>query len=116
MFYYISFLLLVEFDFKKGAFVALSSKCYFAWNAEDESSKIGSKGVPRTSKLELKNFLDKLYHGTPLSAEIRTLKMHKSEMIRSVQKRSALNDLFAKFHIDSDRITCSPLRRNNEFV
>ena len=106
----------MEFDFKNGAFVALSSKCYFAWNADSETSKIGSKGVPRTSKLELKNFLDKLYHGTSLSTKIRTLKMHKNEMIRSVQKRSALNDLFSKFHIDEDRITCSPLQRCGEYI
>ena len=96
--------------------MALSSKCYFAWNAENESAKIGSKGVPRTSKLELKNFLDKLYHGTPISAEIRTLQMYKNEMIRSVQKRAALNDLFTKFHINEDRITCTPLKCFGDYI
>ena len=96
--------------------MALSSKCYFAWNEDKQSSKIGSKGVPRTAKLELDNFLNKLYHGTSISADIHTLKMHENEMIRCLQRRSALNDLFAKFHIDSDRITCSPLRQNNQFV
>ena len=106
----------MEFDFKNGGFVALSSKCYFAWNADKDSCKIGSKGVPRTTKLEYKSFLDKLYHGTSLSAEIRTLKMHKNEMIRSVQKRSALNDLFPKFHVDKDRITCKPLKRFDEYI
>ena len=96
--------------------MALSSKCYYAWNADTQSAKIGSKGVPRTSKLELKNFLDKLYHGSSMCAEIRTLKMYKNEMIRSVQKRAALNDLFPKFHVDEDRITCTPLRRNGDYI
>ena len=111
-----SYKFLVEFDFKKGQFVALSSKCYFSWNDENQSSKIGSKGVPRSSKLELQNFLDKLYHNTSISANIHTLKMHNHEMIRCLQRRSALNDLFPKFHMDSDRITCTPLRHNNQIV
>lgn len=116
LFNFISFLISVEFDFKNGAFVALSSKCYYAWNGDKKTAKIGSKGVPRSAKLELKNFLDKLYNGSSICAEIRTLKMHKNEMIRTVQKRAALNDLFPKFHTDHDRITCSPLRCNNTFI
>ena len=106
----------VEFDFKNGQFIALSSKCYFAWNEDLQSFKMGSKGVPHNSNLELKNFLDKLYQNKSVCAEIRSLKLHKNEMIRCVQKRNALNSLFCKFQIDDDCITCSPLRQNNEVI
>ena len=106
----------MEFHFQKGHFVALSSKCYYAFDEENGTSKIGSKGVPRSSKLEVKNFLDKLYDDKSVCAEIRSLKLHDNEMIRCVQKRSALNALFSKFQIDNDRITCTPLRQNNEII
>ena len=102
----------MEFNIRKGTFVALSPKCYFAYNEETDETKLGTKGVPRRSKLQLQNFLSKLYFGTDHCVEIRSLRMINNKMTRTKQKRSALNDLFLKFAVQNDRISCKPLSEN----
>ena len=96
----------------KGTFVALSPKCYMAYNETTEKSKLGSKGVPRLAKLELGNFLSRLYFGTEHIINVRSLRMVNNRMSRTVQKKSALNDLYLKFGVHHDRISCSPLSEN----
>ena len=107
---------LVEFNMRKGQFIALSPKCYMAYNEETKETKLGTKGVPRSSKLELQNFLDKLYFGTSHCVEIRSLRMINNRMARTKQKRSALSDLFLKFAVQNDRISCAPLCENGEIL
>ena len=45
----------VEFSFKRGHFVALAPKSYFAWNAEDTSQKLGSKAKLENIKNKILN-------------------------------------------------------------
>lgn len=96
----------------RGTFIALSPKCYMAFNQETEETKLGTKGVPRRAKLELDHFLAKLYNKSPHSVDVRSLRMMNNRMARTIQRKSALNDLFLKFSVHSDRVTCSPLRED----
>ena len=101
---------------RKGQFIALSPKCYMAYNEETEETKLGTKGVPRSSKLVLQNFLDKLYFGTSHCIEIRSLRMINNRMARTRQTRTALSDLFLKFAVQNDRISCAPLCENGKIL
>ena len=108
--------LLEEFAFKKGEFIALSPKCYIAYNEDDNSTKLGSKGVPHSIRLELENFRDKLYGDVTKEVELQSLRLVNNQMKRIKQRKNALNDFFTKFHVMNDRITCKPLKKNDEYL
>ena len=87
-----------------------------AYDEDTEESKLGTKGVPRRAKLELNHFLAKLYNKTDHTIDVRSLRMVDNKMARTLQRKSALNDLFLKFYVQNDRVTCSPLRENGEIL
>ena len=105
-----------EFSMSKGHFVALSPKCYFTLNLEDGSTKKGAKGVPHHCKLEVQNFLDKLYGNLDHTVELRSLRMVNKDMSRTIQSKKAISDLFCKFRVEDDRISCKPLTVNEKYL
>ena len=107
---------LEEFAFNKGEFLALSPKCYFAFDESDSSVKLGTKGVPHSIKLELSNFRDRLYGDVPTTVEIRSLRLLNNKMSRVSQRKTALNHYFTKFHVMNDKITCKPLKVENKYI
>lgn len=94
----------------------MSPKCYIAFNEEDETIKLGSKGVPHSIKLELANFRDKLYGDVSKEVELQSLRLVNNKMTRIKQRKNALNDFFTKYHLMHDRITCKPLQINGEYL
>ena len=111
-----SFIILVEFWFKKGEIISLSPKCYTAYDEENGSSKSGTKGVPGSCRLTLEDFRAKLYQNVPKIVDIRSLRQVSGQMARTTQRRTALNDLYCKFRVDSDRITCRALIENGKYM
>ena len=107
---------LVEFWFKRGEIICLSPKRYTAYDEENGSSKSGTKGVPGSCRLTLEDFRSKLYHDIPKTVDIRSLRTVQGQMSRTTQKRKALNDLYCKFRIDSDRITCRALMQDGKYM
>ena len=107
---------LEEFGISKGHFVALSPKCYFTYDANSEDIKKGTKGVPHSCDLVIDNFLNKLYGRTDHSVELRSLRVLGGKMSRTIQERKSLSDLFCKFRVENDRITCTPLTENNMYL
>ena len=105
----------MEFNFEKGCFAALSPKCYIAYDAVNKTKKIGTKGVPHDANLELKNFLNKLYHNESVQVPVRGFRM-RQELCRVTQYKAGLNDLYCKFRIADDKISCSSLTFNNEYL
>ena len=105
----------MEFSFEKGCFVALSPKCYMAYNKETEETKLGTKGVPHDANLDLENFLNKLYHNKSVQVPVRGFRM-RQELCRVTQYKAGLSDLYCKFRIADDKISCSPLTFNNEYL
>ena len=106
----------LEFSLSQGHFIGLSPKCYFCYNSEDYKTKLGTKGVPHHYNLQLSNFLDKLYGQKDLKIQLRSLRLLGGAMSRTVQDKRALSDLFSKFHIAFDGITCTPLKLNNVYL
>ena len=108
--------ILVEFHFFKGEMVALSPKCYYAYDEENNKVKKGTKGVPSNCKLKLQEFKDKLYEDKNTHVTVRSLRSVQNHMSRTAQTKKALSSLFCKFHVENDRITCSPLKYNGSYL
>ena len=112
---------LEEYCFYKGRFIALSPKCYFAVNEEesDEKKKYkrGSKGIPHSEHLTMTNFVEQLYGQESHYVTLRTLRLNKNKkMSRFTLRKRGLNDLFMKFHVDDDAITCTPLTKKRKVL
>ena len=107
----------MEFSLSTGQFIALSPKCYYAYNEETSTSKLGTKGVPIKCNLTLQNFMSKLYHGKDKIVDFDSLRMVKTKMTRLTTTKTALNDCFIKFHVGQDGISCSPLTdKDNKYI
>ena len=111
-----------EFLFRTGRFAAPSCKCYYAFNSDKNAKdkvKSGFKGVCQVEarKLSLESYLISLYGFENYKAVNRgfTLNQEK-QMTYYEQEKDGLNNIFCKFQVQSDGITCKPLRRNNEIL
>ena len=82
--------ILVEFHFFKGEMVALSPKCYYAYNEENNKVKKGTKGVPSNCKLKLQEFKDKLYEDKNSHVTVRSLRSFQNHMSRTAQTKKGL--------------------------
>ena len=108
--------LLEEFCLSKGHFIALSPKCYFTWDEETLATKRSSKGVPHSCPLELQHYKNKLYGHEEHYSTIRSLRVVNNEMSRTLQQRSSLSDLFCKFRVQNDKVTCTSLTNKNGYL
>ena len=106
----------LEFSLSRGHFIGLSPKCYYCFNFDDREAKLGTKGVPHYHNLQLPNFLDKLYGQKDLKIQLRSLRLLGGAMSRVHIDKRALSDLFSKFHISFDGITCTPLKLNDQYL
>ena len=112
---------LEEYCFYKGRFIALSPKCYFAINEEEDDEKKkykrGSKGIPHSEHLTMTNFVEQLYGEESHYVTLRSLRLNKQKkMSRFTLRKRGLNDLFMKFHVDDDGITCTPLTKKRKVL
>ena len=105
-----------EFTTRKGEFIALSPKCYFVYDQEFDQTKLGSKGVPHSHRLEYKQFYEKLYNSKELNVEMQTLRLKKQKMSRVSCIKKALNSTFYKFYLHDDKISLSPLKLNGKYL
>ena len=106
-----------EFQFTKGRFIALGPKTYHSINLETDEVKMGSKGIPHDEKLRSEQFLDALFSHNSHYVTMRSLRLNKNrEMTRITQCKKGLSDIFFKFPLDDDGITCRPLKLNGEYL
>ena len=94
----------------------MSPKAYMIYNDETSESKRGAKGVPHNCELTLKHFKDKLYENKNHKVDIRSLRVLGGSMSKVFQTKQSLSDLFAKFRVSDDAITCTPLTLNDEYL
>ena len=87
-----------------------------AYNEEDETTKAGQKGVPTSCKLTMNQFLQKLYHNENTSVQMKSLRSVDGHMARTSMTKVAISDLFCKFRVSDDKITCTPLTENNKYL
>ena len=107
---------LVEFHFFKGELVALSPKCYYAYDEENGKVKKGTKGVPSQCKMKLQEFKEKLYENKTPHVTVRSLRSVQNHMSRTTQIKKGLSSLFCKFYVEDDGITCTPLKYTGEYL
>ena len=106
-----------EFQFTKGRFVALGPKTYHSINLETDEVKMGSKGIPHNENLRSEAFINVLFTNNSHYVTLRSLRLNKNrEMSRITQRKKGLSDIFFKFPLDDDGITCRPLKLNEEFL
>ena len=111
--------ILVEFSFRKGRFIALSPKTYKAINTDTDDIKAGHKGVSyvEAKKLTIDHFRSCLYDGVIPNVIARELRKNKKQqIIYNETPKKALNPIFKKFRVQSDKISCLPLTRNGKIL
>ena len=78
---------------------------------------MGSKGIPHNENLESEAFVNALFTNNSHYVTLRSLRLNKNrEMSRITQRKKGLSDIFFKFPLDDDGITCRPLKLNEEFL
>ena len=88
-----------------------------AYNADDKSTKSGTKGIPHYVNLSLDAFLSKLYDHGDHKVTLTSLRLdNQRRMSKITQIKKGLSDLFCKFHIENDQITCTPIKLNDQFL
>ena len=106
-----------EFQFTNGNFVALGPKSYFSLDEDSQDVKMGSKGIPHSARLTMNMYLETLYGKGSHYVEMRSLRLNrKRQMTRITGTKRGLSDIFLKYRITDDGITCSPLMKNNEYL
>ena len=109
----------LEFLFRRGRFCALSPKTYYAFNQDEEDRKTGYKGICHTEakKLDLQAYLECLYGSTAKEIENRGFKLNKQkQLVYYEQKKRGLNNIFCKFRVQDDFITCKPLTKDGKVM
>ena len=88
-----------------------------AFNADDNSTKSGTKGIPHYVNLSLDAFLSQLYDHGDHKVTLTSLRLDNDRrMSKITQIKKGLSDLFCKFHVENDQITCTPIRIDGEFL
>ena len=83
---------------------------------ESEDTKLGAKGCSNLGDLDIGIYLDKLYNHVSHKHQQRQLRLVDGQMSRTTCEKSSISDLFSKFRIASDMISCSPLTEDGEIL
>ena len=83
---------------------------------DSEDTKLGAKGCSNLGDLDIEIYLDKLYNHTNRKFTMRQLRMVDGHMARTECEKSAISDLFSKFRIAPDMISCSPLSEDGKLL
>ena len=108
-----------EFMFRRGRFCALSPKTYFAYDADEDDKKTGYKGIchAEAKKLTLNSYLECLYGSSSAEVQNRGFKLNRNkQLVYYEQLKRGLNNIFCKFRVQDDHITCLPLTENGAFI
>ena len=107
-----------EWESRNGTFVALGNKMYQGCDTRSGLKK-STKGIPHANKFQMDTWLGSLLDESFPKQEvtINSLRLNRQkEMSRMCCKRSALSDVFVKMQVQADKVTCTPLMKNNEYL
>ena len=113
------FLILVEWSTTNGELVALAAKSYMGFDYDTGVSKRATKGIPHSIQMQLQHFRDVLYQTNEDRhiVDINSLRLNKEKiMCRTNCVKQGLSDIFIKLAVDSDKITCLPLKVKQELI
>ena len=84
---------------------------------EKHKYKRGSKGIPHSLELEIGQYATQLYGHESHFVTLRSLRLNKEKnMSRFTTKKRGLNDIFLKFDVADDAITCAPLKKKSRIL
>ena len=97
--------------------MAVGCKAYTAYNAITGEEKKGTKGIPHSVPVDVRQFLKCLYHGDKHRIRLQTLQKDSShQMTRMSREKVGLTDIYIKHFVADDQITCTPLRVNGRLL
>ena len=85
-------------------------------NFDDNSKKLGTKGIPTRENIKLQTFKEVLFTNNSHYVNIKSLQLKNGEMARVSTTKKGLSDIFVKYHVENDGITCTPLKINGKYV
>ena len=83
---------------------------------ETGDRKLGAKGCSNHGDLDYGIYIDKSYNHTAHKFKMRQLRMVDGNMSRTECEKSSISDLFAKFRVADDMITCHPLCEDDKIL
>ena len=81
--------------------------------------KEAKKGIPYSFKLVMDDFKQTLYGDTTYQHKVivKSLKLNTAkQMTRTTMRKNGLSDIHIKLQTSDDRITCTPLKINGEYL
>ena len=97
--------------------VALASKSYYFIDYDNDAAKRGSKGIPSNISLDIELFKNVLFNEGAHSFEMESLRLNRAKvMTRQICNKTGLTDLYIKFFVHDDKITCTPLKKAGQFL
>ena len=97
----------------KGKFF-FQKKAFFIFNI---NLNFFSEGVPRCVKLTENEYRQCLFEGTPHDVPFNALILNSDkEMSRISTTKRGLSDAITKIFVHDDKVSCSPLRKNNVYI
>ena len=84
-----------------------------------DAVKEAKKGIPYSCKLELNDFIDTLYgeNNSAHMIEVRSLRLnYEKQMTRTTLRKAGLSDIHVKMGVQSDKVTCLPLKENEKYI
>lgn len=109
----------VEWESSNGQFIALGNKMYQAYCKDKDEYKRSTKGVPHTNKFSMSTFKSVLLDETITrqTVKINSLRLNQNkEMTRTTMTKTSLSDIFLKLQVQPDRISCTPLTKNEKVL
>lgn len=82
-------------------------------------TKKSTKGIPHVNSFTMDTWLSVLLDESfpKQKVQINSLRLNcKKEMSRMSCHRSCLSDIFLKMQVHSDKVSCSPLKQNNQLL
>ena len=74
-------------------------------------------GVPRSVELTEQGFRECLFGGQTVDVPVNSFMLNKDkEMVRISMIKRGLSDACTKVYIHDDKVTCTPLRKDGNFV
>ena len=105
-----------EKKIEDGHYFGLSPKCYIMQSESEK--KLSTKGVPRSAPLDLNDFRRCLYDNDQGSVSYSHLVISKKNNLAVTRKTTkvALNSLYLKLHVDSNKITVRPHQKDGKWL
>ena len=92
---------------------------YQCYDVENDDLKKSTKGIPHANDFPMEIFRDVLLDNDcpRQTVQINSLRRNRAkEMARMTLEKTSLSDVFVKMQVSDDKVSCTPLKLNGEYV